>query len=117
MTVDQKQENMKLDSGVIDTIVALTAAEVEGVASVAAQQPVGLFARLMRNKPTAKIECTYNEDGKVSITLHIEIYYGYPIAELATKLRRAIADALSMQVGIDVEKIDIYIDGIRFNQN
>ena len=117
MTAEQKHESMKLDPGVVDTIVALTAAEVEGVASVAAQAPVGFFARLMRNKPTAKIECVYDEDDRVNITLHIEVHYGYPIAELAEKLRNAIAEALSMQVGVDVGKIDIYVDGIQFNQN
>ena len=116
MTVEEKQENMKLDPGVIDTIVALSAAEVEGVASVAAQAPVGFFARLARKNPTAKIECIYDEDGKVAITLHIEVYYGYPIADLANKLKNAIADALSMQVGVDVSRIDIYVDGIQFNQ-
>ena len=120
MSNDQTQaslEKMKLDPSVVDAIVALAAAEVEGVASVAAQAPVGFISRLMRRKPTAKIESVYDEDGKVSITLHIEVYYGYPIAVLADKLRNTIADALSVQVGVDVKAIDIYVDGIRFNQN
>ena len=117
MPSEHKQDSMKLDPGVIDTIVALSAAEVEGVASVAAQAPGGILARLTRNKPTARIECVHGEDGKVSITLHIEVLYGYPIAELSNKLKNTIADALSMQVGVEVERIDIYVDGIQFSQN
>lgn len=117
MTQDQRPENMKLDPGVIDTIVSLTASEVEGVASVGNKAPSGFFSRLVKKPSTAGIECVEDENGKLSITLHIEVYFGFAIPELAETLRNAIADALTVQVGADVEKIDIYVDGIQFAQN
>ena len=117
MTVEDRQEIMKLDPGVIDTIVALTAAEVEGVATVVAQPQAGFLSRLLRSNQKARIDCEYAEDGSVAITLHIEVEYGYPISELAEKLRNAIADALAVLVGVDVDRIDIYVDGISFSQN
>ncbi len=48
--------------------------------------------------------------------MHVDVFYGYVLPELAEKLREAIADALLVQAGIEVNSIDIYIDGIQFEQ-
>lgn len=117
MTQDLKTENMRLDPGVIDTIVSITAAEQEGVAAVGNNAPAGFFAKLANKPSTAGIACTIEDDGTVALVLHIDVYYGYAIPDLAAKLRQAIADALSVQAGLSVSKVDIYVDGIQFSQN
>lgn len=117
MAQDQNTENMKLDPSVIDTIVSLTASDTEGVAIVGTPTPSGFFSKLFNKPSTSGIECKMGEDGKLSVVLHIEVYFGYSIPELAEKLRQAIADTLLVQAGVEVSNIDIYVDGIQFNQN
>lgn len=116
MVQDRKSESMKLDPSVIDTIVSITASEVDGVASVGGNAPAGFFAKLAKKPTTAGIDCKVDDDGKLEIALHIDVFFGHVIPDLAQKLREAIADALSVQVGREVAKVDIYVDGIQFKQ-
>ncbi len=116
MTDSQGAGNMTLASGVVDTIISIAAQEVEGVAFVGVHTTSGVFAMLTNKSSLSGIETTYDDDGRIRITLHIEVYYGYVLPELAEKLRRSISDALLVQVGIEVASIDIYIDGLQFQQ-
>lgn len=116
MTDKQSIDNMTLAPGVIDTIIAIAVGEHEGVASLGT--PAGGFFAKIANKPsTSGIESRYNDEGKLDIVLHLIVNYGYVLPEMAEKLRQAIADALMMQVGVEVGSIDIFIDGIQFSQN
>ena len=53
-----------------------------------------------------------DEDGKLSVAVHVEVYYGYVLPELAAQLRTAIAEALATQAGVEVSSVDVYIDGL-----
>ena len=55
-------------------------------------------------------------DGKLQVALHIEVYHGQVLPELAARLREAVADALLVQVGLEVASVDIFVDGIQFAQ-
>ena len=52
--------------------------------------------------------------GKLSVAVHVEVYYGYVLPELAAQLRSAIAEALATQAGVEVSSVDVYIDGLQF---
>ncbi len=106
---------MKLAPGVVDTIISITASEVEGVAAVGTRSTTGVRSIFQSKSYNSGIEAEL-EDGKLNVAIHIDVYYGYVLPELAEKLREAIADALLVQAGIEVNKVDIYIDGIQFQQ-
>ncbi len=114
MMKDLNIDGMSLASGVVETIISITANEVEGVASVGSYTASGIRAKLMAKPSTSGIEVDADADGKLLITLHIEVFHGYVLPELAAQLRQAIADALLVQVGLEVACVDIYIDGIQF---
>ena len=116
MTDAQGTKSMTLAPGVVDTIISIAAQEVDGVAHVGVHTTNGVFAMLTSKSSLSGIETTYDDEGKIKITLHIEVYYGYVLPDLAEKLRQSIADALLVQVGIEVSSIDIYIDGLQFAQ-
>jgi uncharacterized alkaline shock family protein YloU len=63
---------------------------------------------------TSGIETSRDEEGNLEVALHISVYYGFVLPDLAEKLREAIANALMVQVGIPVSRVDIYIDSIQF---
>lgn len=111
---DLNVDGMAIAPNVVETIVSIAANEVEGVASVG-QGAAGNIRSLFGGKNAAQgLEVSVNEEGAVTVAIHIEVYYGNVIPEVAAKLRTAIADALSTQVGVTVANIDVYVDGIQF---
>ena len=113
MSKDVEGKGMSLGPGVIETIISIAVSEVEGVASVGPYSTSGLRSWLGQKPSTSGIEVV-DEDGKLHVTVHIEVYNGYVLPELAVELRRAVADALKIQVGVEVAAVDIYVDGIQF---
>lgn len=112
---DSDASAMKLSPGVVDTIISITASEVEGVAAVGARATAGIRSVFQSKSYNSGIEAELEND-KLNVAIHIDVYYGYVLPELAEKLREAIADALLVQAGMGVNKIDVYIDGIQFEQ-
>lgn len=117
MTQPQAKDNITLAPGVIDTIISIAVSETEGVASLGDPVVSGFFTKLANKPSTSGIESRRDDDGKLEVTLHITVEYGFVLPELAASVRQAVADALRVQVGIEVSFVDIYIDGISFNQN
>lgn len=116
MSTEVSVEGMSLAPGVVETIISLAAKDVEGVASVGTGGASGLLSALAQKPSTAGVETMLDDDGKLVVSLHVEVCYGQVLPELAANLREAISDALLMQAGVEVSAVDIYIDGIQFAQ-
>lgn len=104
---------MAIAPGVIDTIVALAIKDVPGVDSESAS-PNGIRSLLFPRSSSRKVNVTTLEDGSLSIEVALRVLGGHPIQELASLTRSSIADAVVSQTGIPVSRVDIRIDGIRF---
>lgn len=111
MTDEIRVEGLGLKPGVLDRIVMLAAAQVEGVASVCGQGMAGL---VQKGAPAKGLEVAVSEDGRVSIDIHIEAEYGRPLHAIASALQEAIADAIKSQIGAPIESVDVFIDGVAF---
>lgn len=111
---DLNIDGMVLAPGVVETIISIAANEVDGVASVGAANTGG-FRQIFGVKPAIQgIEIDVTENDKLKIAVRIDVYYGYPLPDVATAIRSSIVDAVTSQIGIPVESVDIYVDGIRF---
>jgi uncharacterized alkaline shock family protein YloU len=106
----------QLASGVIDTIISIAAQEVEGVSIVGAHSPNSLLSKISNKASAEGIETEAGEDGKLHITLHLEVRYGNVLPDLAAEVRQNVADALLVQAAVEVSSIDIFIDAITFDQ-
>lgn len=106
---------MKLAPGVVDTIISITASEVEGIAAIGTRATSGFRSMFQSKSYNSGIDSEF-ENGKLNVDVHVDVYYGVVLPELAEKLRAAIADALLVQAGIEVNRIDIYVDGIQFEK-
>lgn len=115
MTDSVQAQNMTLAPGVVDTIISITASETDGVAAIGSPVASGLRAMFASGPSTSGIETKRDEDGKLDISLHVTVYYGYVLPDLAEQLRQSIVDALLVQVGMEVSNVDIFVDGIQFN--
>jgi len=102
--------------GVAESIVYLAITQVEGVAQVGpktASASGGLLGFLSK-KPVYNGILILEDDGQITVEAHLKLYYGYRLQEVAARIRAAVADALLAHACIQVERVNIIIDGIIF---
>ena len=102
--------------GVAESIVALAIAQVEGVAQVgqkAVSVSGGVLGALSK-KPSNIGVLILEEEGQITVEVHLKLYYGYRLQEVAANIRATVADALLAQACIQVARVNITIDGIIF---
>ena len=106
--------------GVAETIVSLAAAEVDGVAGVGTAGPISsIMSAFKAGKaiPTTGISISVAEEGEsLAVELTIQACYGYRLVEVADNVRTAVSDALAGQVGATVASVDVYVDGLAFEE-
>lgn len=109
-------DGMAIAPGVMETIVSLAAKNVDGVSCVGDPTTSGIRSIIGGGKPSTQgIEVDYDESGKLHVSIRLHVKSGQVLPELAANVRRAIADAVTSQVGVPVGSVDIFIDGIQFN--
>ena len=114
---DLHVSGMAIAPNVVETIVAMAVRDVEGVSSLYDDAPSGFWSLFSGGKEANQgVEVEVDDDDKLHISLRIEVKSGYVLPDVAADLRRAVADAVAMQVGIDVSSVDVFIDGIRFGK-
>lgn len=115
-------DGLGIATGVVDTIVALAAAEVEGVAGIgdgAVHSANGGSLFDLKGKFGARqnistgVDVIPGEDG-IAVCIRMQVYYGYRLIEVSEKVREAVADAVLSQVGTSAKSVDVFIDGIVF---
>lgn len=107
-------DGLGLAPGVMETIVAIAAKEVEGVAVVGSSTFSGLRSLITAKPDASGIDVSMNESEGIDIAVHIDVNYGQSIPAVADAVRAAVADAVATQVGFTVSSVDVYVDGIRF---
>jgi len=108
-------EGLTIAPGVVETIVSLAVSQVEGVAQVGAPSISESFiSALSRRHPAQGIIITADDDGAITVSVHIQVYYGYRLQEVAARVRNNVAQTLAGQVGIQVAVVDVYVDAIQF---
>lgn len=104
-----------ISGSVAEVIICMAATEVEGIAAVggmaASSALKGLFSSA---KELAPIELETGADNGLYIGLHVEVFFGYVLPEIAAKVRTAVAEAVEGQLGAKVDQIDVFVDGIKF---
>jgi uncharacterized alkaline shock family protein YloU len=115
--MDEKliSEGLIVAPGVIETMVSLAVAQVNGVARVGAPRLSSSFiSALSKRHPAQGIIILADDDGQITVTVRVHIFYGYRLQEVAEQIRLAVADTLFGQVGIEVFAVDVCVDGIQF---
>ena len=113
---DLNIDGMAIAPGVVETIVSLAVRDVEGVSSVGDPTTSGLMSIIGGGKPSTQgIEIEAGEDDELIVELHLFVKSGQVLPDLAANVRQAVVDAINTQVGAKVGAVDIYIDGIQFD--
>ena len=101
--------------GVVETIVSLAAQSVEGVTCIGDPTTSGIRSIIGGKPSTQGIDIDADEAGDLHVSLRLYVSSGQVLPDLAANVRKAIADAISSQLGLKVGSVDIYIDGIQFS--
>lgn len=108
-------EGMNIAPGVVETIVSLAARDVDGVAAVGDPATNGIRTLIGGGKPSTQgVEVELDENGELHASIRLHVESGHVIPDIAANVRQAVSDALSTQVGAKVGSVDIYVEGIQF---
>ncbi len=101
---------------VIASVVSRAVEEVEGVASVGVRDLATNLVSMFQSRSTVSAPAVEAEvvDDKLALTVHVVVFFGYPFKKLAETVRAATAHVIDAQVGVDVARVDVCIDGIVF---
>ncbi|MDR2493137.1 MAG: Asp23/Gls24 family envelope stress response protein [Coriobacteriales bacterium] len=119
MVTDQQASGLTIGPGVVETIIALAAVKVDGVATVGGRGPAagasrGLLASIFGKRASTSGVAVFENDDKVIVEVCVQVLYGYRLPDIAEGIRLAVADALSSQASMTVDAVNVTIDGIQF---
>ena len=95
----------------------LTAIVSRAIASVGVKDlATNLVSMMLSSKAPASEPAVEAEvvGDKLALTVRVVVFFGYPFKKLAEAVRAAVVAAIDAQVGVEVERVDVCIDGLVF---
>ena len=111
--MDTQYGQIIIDSDVIAKYAGQEAMEVFGIVGMAAVSVKDGIVKLLK-KDSATRGISVNKTGnKISIDFHIIVSYGVSIVAVSQSLKEHTKYKLEEFTGLSVEKVNIYVDGVR----
>jgi len=108
--------SITIDNEVIARIAGLAAMDCYGIKGMASKSVKDGFATLLKRENLTKgIRLDIGENS-VSIDLHIIVQYGTNISAIADTLVTSVKYKVEECVGINVEDINIFVEGINVDE-
>lgn len=94
----------------IPTIACYAALETPGIVSMTGRYAV---AEVQNRKDAEKgIAVARRDDGRLHLTLDVNVEFGYDIYETTLRLQRAVKNAVEHMTGFGVEAVDVNVRGV-----
>jgi uncharacterized alkaline shock family protein YloU len=111
--INNKLGEIQINTDVIALFAGMTAVECFGIVGMAAvSMKDGLVKLLKRESLTKGINVTM-EDNRITIDFHVIVAYGVSISAVADNLISTVQYKVEEFTGMEVEKINIYVEGVR----
>lgn len=112
LSTDQGQ--IDVSDEVIATIAGFAATDCYGLVGMASRSQLkdGIAELLGRENWSKGIEVKY-EKGELAVDLYIIVSYGTKISEVAHNVQSKVKYTLSETVGIEVSRVNIFVQGVR----
>lgn len=95
--------------GVIAAIAGLSTNEVEGIAGMM----TGFAEKISKKSYTHGIKVEV-EDNQVTVDVFVSVYYGELLTELSERVQDNVKKAIETMTGLEVLKVNIHIQDIKF---
>mgnify|MGYP004613964791 FL=1 len=103
-----------IDPEVIARYAGSTAVECFGIVGMAAvSMKDGLFKLLKGDSLTRGINVKIDEDNKITLEFHVIVSYGVSILTVSDNLIENVKYKVQEFTGLEIKKIDIYVEGVR----
>lgn len=108
---DENLGEVKIADEVVAIIAGLAAMEADGVASMAGNATKELIAKLGMKSLSKGVKVDVLE-GIVTVTLALNLKYGFSIQEVTGKVQEKVKTAIENMTGLDVADVNIRVAGV-----
>ena len=108
---DENLGEVKIADEVVAIIAGLAAMEVEGVSSMAGNATRELIAKLGMKSLSKGVKVDVL-DGIVTVTLALNMSYGYSINDIIAKVQEKVKAAIENMTGLEVADLNIRVAGV-----
>ena len=108
---DENLGEVKIADEVVAIIAGLAAMVVEGVASMAGNATRELISKLGMKSLSKGVKVDVL-DGIVTVSLALNLNYGYSIKEITSKVQEKVKTAIENMTGLEVADVNIRVAGV-----
>ena len=108
---DENLGEVKISDEVFAIIAGLAAMEVEGVASMSGNATKELISRLGMKSLSKGVKVDVLE-GIVTVSLKLNLQYGYNVLEVSGKVQEKVKTAIENMTGLTVADVNIRVAGV-----
>ena len=94
-----------------DVFTNITGAAATNCKGMAIRSTTDGLVHLLRRESMAKgVKVVYNEDGTISLELHIIVENGVNLKAVSRSIMSEVRYNVSRQTGVEVKSVDVYVD-------
>ena len=113
VNISNNKGNISITSEVFMNLAGDAATSCFGVKGMAGRSKEGGPLQLLRRESMSKgVGVSFNDDGSISLELHIGVDHGVNICAVSRSIMSEVSYKLSKSTGVPVKKVDVYIDTI-----
>ncbi len=106
---------IRISSEVFTNLTGAAATNCFGVKGMAMRSKTDGLVHLLRRESMSKgVKVLYNEDGTVSIQLHIIVDAGVNLMAVSRAIMNEVRYKVSRLTGVEVAAVDVCVDSMRF---
>ena len=113
VNISNSKGNISITNEVFTYLAGDAATSCFGVKGMAGRSKDGGPLQLLRRESMSRgVEVHYNDDGSISLELHIGVDHGVNISAVSRSIMNEVSCKLSKSTGVPVKRVDVYIDTI-----
>ena len=114
MKVQNEKGEIRISGEVFSNITGAVATSCSGVTGMAMRSAADGLIHLLKRESMAKgVNVTYNEDGSVSVELHIIVDNGVTLVAVSRSIMSEVRYTVSRMTGFAVRNVDVCVDSMR----
>ena len=104
---------ISISDAALSNITGAAATNCFGVKGMAYRSMTDGLVHLLRREAMSKgVKVTYNEDGTVSIELHIVVENGVNIATVCRSIMSEVKYVVTKNTGVEVREVNVCVDSV-----
>lgn len=113
VNITNEMGNISITSEVFTYLAGDAATSCFGVKGMSGRSKEGGAWQLLRRESMSKgVDVSFNDDGSISLELHIGVDNGVNMSTVARSIIKEVSYKLEKSTGVPVRKVDIYVDNI-----